>query len=148
MNNFPFPQQNPANQSGFSEDMSSETGFPAKPAKKLNPALYVNLVVNLAIPFPPGTEVNPINHDILARALEAEMALLGVEGLGLSIANVAIQIRIKLPSHLSADRLIRAIQSRIAYTLHLLTGKPLFFSGSAIVSTQDITADEISALTS
>jgi hypothetical protein len=148
MHNFPFPQQNSANQSGFSEDMSSEAGFRAKPAKKQNPELHVNVILNVAIPLPLGTEIDASKRDILKCTIHSEIILSGVSLIGLSLDSSCIQLQVKFPAHLTLERLLRSILTRVSYTLHLLTGKPVFLSGSAIVSTEATTADEISALTS
>jgi len=84
----------------------------------------------------------------LYRSINSDLVFAEVAVMGLHLDSTSIQLQVKFPAHLTVERLLRNIQSRAAYTLHLLTGKPVFFSGSAIVSTEDITPDEILALMS
>lgn len=144
MNNFQFPSQpvvTPA-------DFGNKFGGASVPQQNPKPVMFVNVILNLAIPFPPGTEMDENKKESLSRSINSELVFAEVAVMGLHLDSTSIQLQVKFPAHLTVERLIRAIQTRAAYSLHILTGKPVFFSGSAIVSTEDIAPDEILALMS
>jgi len=151
VNNFPFPPAQPdvPNEPGISPNLLNQgNAHGDKPAiqPKRKVGYIYNIIINLAIPFPQSTAIDDLKRDILMQAIGSELALLGAEVLEINIDASAIRLQARIPSHLVIDKIMRAIQNKASLAWLITQREPLFFSGSGIVSTQQISQADIALL--
>lgn len=127
-----------SNPSGFSPVLSSPNTFGQPHAEnsqpKPNGSCSCDVQLIISIPFPAGTELDAKKITTLTRAVNSELAQLGVEALSFNIDSMAMRFELNLPPYLTIDKLLRSIKNKAAYIWLVTQKEPIFFDGSSVFS--------------
>lgn len=148
MTDFNFPNfgsntlENESYPSAFDPDLSSPNTFGQPHAENSQPkpngscscSCSCDVQLIISIPFPAGTELDEKKITMLTRAVNSELAQLGVEALSFNIDSMAMRFELNLPPYLTIDKLLRSIKNKAAYIWLVTQKEPIFFDGSSVFS--------------
>lgn len=105
-----------------------------------------NIPLNIGIPLPQDVAVKTDESSAVCRAVSSEISLLGCSQIEVHIDVSMLLVKLHLPTHLSIEKLLRAIRTRLNLTFAVLLKRGLIIDGDFIVDVNPINEARTAAI--